>query len=302
VPTLSGSTVASDDIDAYLRRLGVAAEPPSVDALHRLHRAHVERVPYETMWIHLDQPWGIEPDASLRRVAHEGRGGYCYMLNGAFSTLLDALGYHVSRHVGGVHGPDGPSVDAMTNHLVLNVHDLPDEVNPDGDWYVDVGLGDALREPLPLVPGTYEQAPLRFTLEATDDGVGDWHFTHDPAGCFPGMSFRTPPTGMEVFEERHRYLSTSPESGFVRVVTAQARHEGGVDIVRGCVLTTVRAGTTAGTVSSESSTIERRDDWYGVLEDQLGLRLDVGDEARERLWAKVVADHARRVDEAAGSA
>ena len=51
-----------------------------------------------------------------------------------------------------------------------------------------------------------------------------------------------------------------------------------------------------------SSTIERRDDWYGVLEDQLGLRLDVGDEARERLWAKVVADHARRVDEAVGSA
>ena len=44
---------------AYLRRLGLEAEPPSVDALQRLHRAQVERVPYETMWIHAGEPWGI---------------------------------------------------------------------------------------------------------------------------------------------------------------------------------------------------------------------------------------------------
>ena len=115
-----------EDVAAYLRRLGVEAEAPSVDGLRRLHRAHVERVPYETFWIHLDQAWGIEPEASLRRVARDGRGGYCFQLNGSLSLLLDALGYRVTRHVGGVHGPDGPSVDALTNHLVLVVHDLPD--------------------------------------------------------------------------------------------------------------------------------------------------------------------------------
>ena len=38
--------------DAYLHRLGLDAEPPSVAALARLHRRHVERVPYETLWIH----------------------------------------------------------------------------------------------------------------------------------------------------------------------------------------------------------------------------------------------------------
>jgi arylamine N-acetyltransferase len=64
----------------------------------------VERVPYETFWIHLDQAWGIEPEASLRRVARDGRGGYCFQLNGSLSLLLDALGYRVTRHVGGVHG------------------------------------------------------------------------------------------------------------------------------------------------------------------------------------------------------
>jgi N-hydroxyarylamine O-acetyltransferase len=289
--TSLGPPVPSDDVRAYLRRLGLPAEPPSVAALRRLHRAHVERVPYETMWIHLGQAWGIEPHESLRRVAHDGRGGYCYQLNGAFSCLLDALGYHVSRHVGGVHGPDGPSADALRNHLVLVVHDLPDETNPDGTWYVDAGLGDALHEPLPLAAATYQQGPLRLELEATDDGVGDWHLVHDPAGSFAGMSFRSEHTTMDAFAERHAWLSTSPDSGFVRVATAQTRHADGVDIMRGCVLTLVRGGEPI-----EPVTFERRDDWYGVLEDQLSLRLAVGEVARERLWAKVARDHERWVD------
>ena len=38
---------------AYLDRLGLDREPSSVDALFALHRAHVERVAYETVWLHL---------------------------------------------------------------------------------------------------------------------------------------------------------------------------------------------------------------------------------------------------------
>ena len=45
--------------DAYLRRLGVEPEPPSLDLLCRIHRAHVERVPYETLWIQLGQGWSV---------------------------------------------------------------------------------------------------------------------------------------------------------------------------------------------------------------------------------------------------
>ncbi len=124
--------LAPEDVAAYLARLDVEAEPPSVDALRRLHRAHVERIPYESVWIHLGEQWGIDPTDSLRRIAHDGRGGYCFHLNGALAELLAALGYQVTRHVGGVHGPDGPSEAALTNHLVLLVHDLPDDTNPEG--------------------------------------------------------------------------------------------------------------------------------------------------------------------------
>src|SRR5690349_457597 len=94
--------------DAYLARLGIDLEPPSVDALFRIHRAHVERVAYETLWIHLGERWSVDVADSLRRVATRRRGGYCFHLNGALSELLGMLGYDVVRHVGGVHGPDGP--------------------------------------------------------------------------------------------------------------------------------------------------------------------------------------------------
>ena len=278
--------VSDGDVAAYLRRLGLEAEPPSVEGLQRLHRAHVEHVPYETMWIHLGERWDIDPANAVRRIAHDGRGGYCYHLNGAFSVLLAARGYRVTRHIGGVHGPEGPNTAALANHLVLVVSDLPTDANPGGRWYVDVGLGDALYEPMPMVPATYVQPPMTFHLAATDDGVGDWHLAHDPAGSFTGMSFREGEVGLDVFADRHAYLSTSPESGFVRVCTVQRRHATGVVILRGCVVT---RWTVDGT---ETETIDRGADWFAFVADELQLRLDgVAPEAVDALWAAVSTSH-----------
>ncbi|HEX2420767.1 MAG TPA: arylamine N-acetyltransferase [Acidimicrobiia bacterium] len=281
--------VSTADVDAYLRRLDLDPEPPSAAGLARLHRAQVERVPYETIWIHLGQQWGIDPVDSFRRVAHDRRGGYCYHLNGAFFELLGALGYRVSRHIGGVHGPEGPSTDALTNHLVLVVEGLPTDSNPGGRWYVDAGLGDALYEPMPMVAGEYEQATMRFGLKETNDGVGHWHLAHDPTGSFTGMSFRLGAVSIDAFSERHAYLSTSPQSGFVRVLTAQRRHATGVDSLRGLVLTRVDGEQRVERV------IDRPREWLDVIADLFGLRLDVPPAALESLWAKVMAAHEARL-------
>ena len=94
------------------------ARPPSIDALRELHRRHSERVPYETMWIHSGESWGIDPVDSVVRIALEGRGGYCYHLNGAFGALLHSLGYAVRAHVGGVapHAAGWSSLVARRAH------------------------------------------------------------------------------------------------------------------------------------------------------------------------------------------
>jgi N-hydroxyarylamine O-acetyltransferase len=275
----------STDADAYLARLGLDAEPPSAAALGRLHRAHAERVPYETLWIHLGQRWSIDPAVSMARLSHQRRGGYCFHLNGAFSELLRALGYDVVRHVGGVHGPGGATLGEMTNHLVLTVRGLPDDDNPDGTWYVDVGLGDALHGPLPLRAGAHRQDPFRLVLSETPDGPGDWHLAHDHGGGFAGMAWMVEPTGMGAFADRHEWLSTSPDSGFVRVLTVQRREAGGVDILRGLTLRRVGQGAAEATLGTETELVD-------ALTDVFGLDLhDVDRPSVRRLWARTHAAH-----------
>jgi N-hydroxyarylamine O-acetyltransferase len=268
--------------DAYLSRLGLEREPRSAEGLARIHRAHVERVPYETLWIHLGERWTVDPAASLDRIAGRRRGGYCYHLNGALSELLRDLGYDVVRHVGGVHGPDGPAEADLGNHLVLTVRGLPTDEHPDGTWYVDAGLGDALHDPLPLRAGTYRSGPFRFVLEETPGGVGDWHLAHDPAGGFTGMAWRSAPAGMAAFADRHVHLSTSPESGFVRVLTAQRRDATGVDSLKGLVLKRAGDGATSRTLETEA-------EWTAALADLFGLVVD--DDRRDALWGRLATAH-----------
>lgn len=276
---------------AYLARLGIDAEPPSIDGLQRLHRAQVERVPYETMWIHAGEAWDIDPERAVQRIAFEGRGGYCFHLNGAFGALLESLGYAVERHAGGVYGPDGSSEPVLATHLVLTVRGLPTDDHPDGTWYVDVGLGDALHEALPRRAGTYEQGPFRLVIDATPCGVGDWHLAHDPLGGFDGMAWRSEATTMGTFEERHGWLSTSPDSGFVRVVTAKRRDAAGADVLRGLVLSRVQDGTRTGADLTE------RADWFGALADVFGLRFEhTAPDALDALWERTLANHLTWVD------
>jgi N-hydroxyarylamine O-acetyltransferase len=271
--------------DAYLRRLGLEAEPPSPEALVRLHRAQVERVPYETLWIHLGERWGVSSAESLERIARTRRGGYCFHLNGAFAELLEALGYHVVRHVGGVHGPAGASHDEMSNHLVLTVHDLSSEANPAGTWYVDAGLGDALHEPLPLLAGSYQQGPYRLGLEETPGGPGDWHLVHDPEGGFTGMAWRSAAAGPDAFEARHQWLSTSPESGFVKVLTVQRRDATGADILRGLTFQRIGQGSTEVTLGSSDELVD-------LLHSVFDLDVHaLGHERLRALWRDVHAAH-----------
>jgi N-hydroxyarylamine O-acetyltransferase len=268
---------------AYLARLGVEAGPPSAAALRVIVQRHAERVPYETFWIPAGERWSIDPVVAAQRIAFDGRGGYCYHLNGALGLLLRSLGYAVHGHVGGVQGGE-PSPDAMGNHLVLTVRALPSDDNPSGVWYVDNGLGDALHEPLPLVAGAYVQEPFELTLERADDET--WQLIHDPAGGFRTMAWTTAQAQPGDFAAKHEWLSTSPDSGFVQVPMAERRDATGVDVIRGLVL--ARVGANAFTAEP----ITRRSEWFEALADRFDLRFDATPpELRDRLWQALLSAH-----------
>jgi arylamine N-acetyltransferase len=276
------------DAAAYLRRLGVAApRRPDLAGLLALHRAHVERVAYEAVDVQLGRPAPFDAPAAAARVAAGDRAGYCYHQNGAFSELLRALGYDVTWHCAGIQTsepePPGPP---LANHLALTVAGLPSAACPDGTWLVDVGMGDGLHQPLPLVAGTHRQGPFTFVLRASDVVPGGWRFDHDRALSFVGMDFgpaRAVPTD---FAARHAVLSRSPSSSFVRTFAVLRRDAAGVDDLVGCVLRRIDA------VGHARRTLETADEWYGALADVFGLRLaDVGTAERAALWARVRAAH-----------
>jgi arylamine N-acetyltransferase len=265
---------------AYLDLLECDLRPGGVDAdaLRALQTAHVARVPYETLDIVRGRAPGIDPLDSVKRVLG-GRGGYCYHLNGAFSTLLSWLRVDVTRHVAGVQGRGQEPPGANANHLGLTA------TTPDGrEWLVDVGLGDGPAEPLPLVPGVHEQLGFRYRLARRDEARDAWRFEHDPRGSFEGFDVLVQPAGMGEFAAMHAFLST--ESGFARTVTAQRRVEGRIEVLRGCVYTetTLEASTVAEVTDPDA--------WWDLVVTHFGLDYrDMPADEREALWRRTLEAH-----------
>ncbi len=258
------------DVIGYLRRLRLDDPgPPAADALTLIHRAHVERIAYNTVDIQLGRRTTVDPHLAAERIVATGRGGYCFHLNGALGVLLAALGYEVRQHRGGVWSQaDEVPLRPFANHLALTVHGLPTDDNPDGVWFVDAGLGDALHEPVPLRPGQVRQGPFTYGLLASPTLAGGWRFQHDPAGSFVAMDFESSLASVDAFADSHAVLSTSPDSGFVRFLSVQRRDAGGVDKLLSCTLRRIEGARIT------ECELRSGNEWFAALADVFGLTLD----------------------------
>ncbi len=275
------------EIAGYLDRLGLQRpRTPSYPALEAIHRAQVERIAYNTIDIQLGRPAPIEPDQVVAMIAATGRAGYCFHLNGALAALLEAVGFEVRRHRGGVWSePNEVPLRPFANHLALTVHALPTADNPGGAWFVDAGLGDALYEPIPLRIGAVVQGGFSYTLEPSPVLAGGWRFHHDPRGTFRTMDFEMAPAAVADFALAHRYLSTSPESGFVRKLSVQRRDADGCDRLVSATLHRVDGG---GTSTTEFATMP---EWREQLAERFRLALDdIGADELRWLWQRVRRD------------
>ncbi|MFJ2054634.1 arylamine N-acetyltransferase [Streptomyces sp. NPDC087908] len=276
--------MSTNSTAGYLDRLGLRGNPePTLGNLRTLHRAHVERIPYETLDFHRGVPAGLDPGESVRRIVEHHRGGYCFQLNGAFGTLLTALGYEVTLHSVGVQGTEDPApVGVNGNHLALTVSGDAFE----GRWLADVGLGFAFHEPLPLRAGRTVQGPFAYALAPSAAGPGVWRLDHQPVRGFTGADISTAEARIDEFGAEHVRLSTAPDSEFVRTARVQRRDALGTDLLLGRVLTRITAD---GETRRE---IDDAGEWFGVLRDTFGLPLDDLDAAeRRRLWEVVCAAH-----------
>lgn len=262
----------------YLSRLGLPGNlPPTAETLVELQRRHLDAVPYENLAIMLGRPDSTDQWQTLERIAAGGNAGYCFHHNGAFEVVLRALGFAVERRSGQVWGRTTPPL----NHLALLV-------TVDGRrWWPDVGLGDALRDPVEVVSGEIRQGP--FSYEITDVGAGAWRFRHDPAASsIAGLDVRASrPADTEV-AVAHRVLSTPPNGRFTRTLVVLRRDDTGAEGLRGIRYQRIGDGAFARDLVSY-------DDWRMVVES-LGVSLTdaAGDELRS-LHDRMLAGHENRV-------
>lgn len=277
--------LTSTEVRSYLKRLGLSdIEKPSLPYLIRLHRAHVERLSWQSVDIFAGRPTSIDPRQSLELILN-GRSGYCFHLNGAFSLLLRTLGYDVSWHKAGVQ-PMGEAPRVNGFHLALTVT-VPDEQASETRWIIDAGLGDMPYEPLPLIHDTYQQGPYTYKVLQSEVAAGGWRLEHDPNATFLGVDVAPEViSDISAFVPQHQHYSTSPDSPWVNTFLLRHRHAGGSNELRGCVWA---KRDEHGIIKTE---LQTQSEWLDVLGDVFYEKLVAYDQtARDSLWQKNVKLH-----------
>ena len=260
------------NLQAYLDRIKFDGPATAdLDTLQRMHRGHVENIPYENLDVQLGRPISRKPEAIFDKLVTRRRGGWCYEMNGLFSWALDEIGFRHTRMAGGVMR--AVRGDWSTgNHLVLCV-DLEEP------YLADVGFGDGLIEPVPIAAGPIDQRFLRFSLE--DLGQGWWRFHNDPRGGAPSFDFEMKRGDEALLDEKCAWLQSHPDSIFVQNAVVQRYLPDRFALMRGRVLKTIDAGAV------HSSEIGSADEYVATLENVFGLTLS---EARD-VWPKIEERH-----------
>ena len=264
----SANTSDVDLVDEYLARLGFDDRPmPTGATLEALHRAHLHRVPFENLDMHVGRPITIDVSRFVAKIVVARRGGFCYELNGAFGWLLESLGFDVDRLEARVHGAGGPT--RPFDHMCLRVS--APGLDP---ALADVGFGECFDAPVPLIVGVeHHETNGVFRLERIDD---EWIDLFNRAGPQYRFSLTTRP--IEDFAAGCAFHQ-SPDSHFKKNTICSVRTDTGRITLRG--LTLVR------TVDGErhQETIDPSD-LAAVLATEFDVHLSADDHDRLRVASR----------------
>jgi N-hydroxyarylamine O-acetyltransferase len=201
---------AAMNTKAYLFRIGIEGVDleANEETLRILQRRHLLNVPFENLDIHWKRPIALDTDKFYAKVVGEGRGGFCYELNGLFNELLLSLGFRtrlISARVfnGTEHGPE-------FDHAAVIVTIGEDE------YLADVGFGDFTTQPLRYGLSVEQQDEMGvFVIRRFDDEyievakkeAGDWKSLY---------IFKDVAHELVEFREMCDFQQYSPESHFMK--------------------------------------------------------------------------------------
>jgi N-hydroxyarylamine O-acetyltransferase len=206
------------DLRRYFQRISHAAPArPDLETLRALHAAHAAAIPFENLSAFLGEPVALDIASLENKLLTPGRGGWCFEHNLLLASVLEAIGFDVTRLAARVRWNVPPEVTTARSHMLLLVA-------IGGERYIaDVGFGGlTLTAPLvlqadveqatPHEPHRLVKADDRFALQAKI--AGDWQTMY---------VFDLVRAELADYEVSNWYLCNHPGSHFVKgLVCARA--------------------------------------------------------------------------------
>lgn len=248
------------NVDEYLNRLGLKRQDASLAYLKALHKAHVFNIPFENLDIHYGQKIALDYHKVFKKVITNGRGGFCYELNGLLYHLLYHLGFDCYLISARVRNPKTKAYGKEFGHMAV-------AVDIDGStWLADVGFGEAIIEPKQIKTNAIQVDYTKY-----------WRFHQDPdenwilqvsndAQVFDTKYlFTLKSRELIEFMEMCEYHQTSRDSIFTQSkYVTKPTHDGRI------VLTDTHLKiTTLGT--EEESSILNEDEFLAKLDQHFGI-------------------------------
>jgi N-hydroxyarylamine O-acetyltransferase len=89
------------ELHDYLKRVGYRGPiEPTLEVLRAVHRCHACNVPYENLDVIRQVPVDQDIERIFTKIVHDGRGGWCYEMNGLLGWALREIGFDVTRMCG----------------------------------------------------------------------------------------------------------------------------------------------------------------------------------------------------------
>lgn len=261
------------NLDLYLNRIGMpSGVRPDLSSLRALHRAHLFAIPYENLDVQLGRALATAPGPIFEKLVTNGRGGWCYEMNGLFAWALGEIGFDVTRLPGAVMREFRGDA-AIGNHLVLKVH------LPEGNYLADVGFGDGPIDPVRIEEGEFQAHGFSYSLSRLDE---HWWRLHKPPGSgAASFDFSERSADEAMLAERCKWLQSAPESSFVQTAVCQRYTMDGLAILRG------RSFRTLTPHHQSERLLASGDEYVSVLKSIFGLEVPEA----YALWPKICARH-----------
>lgn len=244
------------DLDAYLKHIGYTGPlDPTTETLAQLHRAHLLSIPFENLDIFLGRPIVLDIQSFYDKVIGQGRGGYCYELNGLFQWLLTTLGFTVKMLSARVY--DNGSPNHEFDHMLLLVE-------TEKPLIADVGFGDSFIEPIGFDQKESCQRKYFYRLTQSDSR---WMLSRRDLESNRTIQydFSLIPRELEAFAGMNKYHQTSADSIFTRKrVCTKATTDGRITLSKNRLIRTCRENRKEEVVTGEADFLAKLKEHFGI--------------------------------------